>query len=75
MKRSVRVLFLSVCATVVAVAIWTVALLLNLLHWVLGDSAYLRPVAWVAVGVSVLAFWVVFHRYFSRVVPAESSFE
>ena len=75
MKRSARVVFLSLCATVVSVAIWSVALLLNLLQWIFGDVPYLREIGWAAVLVSALAFWAVFYRHFNRVVPVGNSFE
>ena len=69
--RQLRVLFLSICATTVAVAIWTVVLVLNLLHWLFGEAALVRPLAWCAVLASAAIFELVFYRYFNRVTPQQ----
>ena len=75
MQRSAHVIFLSVCATIVSVGMWTVTVFMNLLHWVIGDSPYLRPVGWTALVLSAIGFWVLFYRHFERTVPRESRFD
>jgi len=66
MPRKFRVLLFTLCATLVSVAIWVVAVLLNLLHWLFGEASFVNPVAWTLVVVSAAAFWVVFYRHFNR---------
>ena len=72
MRRSAYILFKTLCATVVAVAIWTVALLLNLVHWILGDGPLVREAAWALVVLSTVGFWILFYRHFARTVPRET---
>jgi len=67
--RKVRVLFLSLCATVVAVAIWVVVVMLNLIHWLLGDTSLTRAVAWALVIASLIGFQILFYRFFDRTLP------
>lgn len=65
-KRSLRVLFLSVCATVVSVAIWVVAVVLNLVHALWGKTDGSLILGWAITLISAVVFFVVFYRHFSK---------
>ena len=66
MNKRIRVIFLSVCATVVSVAIWTIAIVLNVLRVVLGESNNTTTVAWTITVISTAVFFGIFYRHFSR---------
>jgi hypothetical protein len=68
MSHRLRVVFFTACATVVSVAIWVVAVVLNLLAWLYGEPGISRPLVWGIVVVSAVAFWLVFYRHFNRSV-------
>jgi hypothetical protein len=70
-----RALLLSLCATVVSVAIWTVVLGFNLLWWAFGDAAFVRPLAWALLVISAVVFQVIFYRHFNREAQKESPLE
>ena len=67
--RQLRVLFFSLCATAVSVGFWVVAVLLNLLHWLLGDTSLARSLAWALTIASLIGFRAVFYRHFDRTLP------
>ena len=65
-RHSINAWLTSLCATTVAVAIWIVVVVLNLLHWLFGDAAFVRPLAWAILVVSAVAFQWLFYRHFSK---------
>jgi hypothetical protein len=64
--RQIRVVFFTFCATVVSVGIWIITFLLNLIHWLFGEAAFVHPLSWSIVILSSAVFWVVFYRHFSK---------
>lgn len=66
MSRKLRVLVLSACATLVAVAFWAVVIALNILRLVFGVTSTTKWVAWAIVIASAVGFFVVFFSHFSR---------
>jgi len=66
--RTLRVLFFTVCATIVSIGIWIVALLVNLLNWMLQPEGLSRPVVWSILVVSGVGFGLIFYRHFDRTV-------
>ena len=67
--RKMQVLFMSLCATVVSVGFWTVAILVNLLNWLFGKAEFVLPLARAIVALSTLGFFLLFYRHFDRTVP------
>jgi len=65
-KQRPQVWLSSLCATLVALAIWTVTVVFNVLHWLFGDAAFVRPLAWAILVASAVAFQWLFYRHFSR---------
>jgi membrane protein YdbS with pleckstrin-like domain len=66
MSRHVRVLFYTTCATAVSVAVWIVAIVLNVMQWLFGSTEAVESLAWVIVLLSTAVFGVIFYKHFSR---------
>ena len=66
MNKRLKILLLSVCATVVSVAIWIVAVVLNLVKVLFGEAGAAMWVGWLIAIASTVVFFVVFYRHFKR---------
>ncbi len=66
MTRRLRVLFLTVCATVVSVAMWVVVIVLNLIWALFGETEVAWWAGWTVTLISAGVFFAVFYRHFSR---------
>jgi hypothetical protein len=67
LKRRFRVLFYTICATIVACAGWVVLLFGGLLHLIYGAQGFPRVVFWIVLAISLPLFVIHFYRYFNRV--------
>lgn len=66
MTRRLRVLFFSVCATVVSVAMWVVVIVLNVIKALFGETVGAMWAGWAITLASAGIFFVVFYRHFSK---------
>lgn len=66
MMRLLKVVFLSICATVVSVAMWVVVIVLNVIRALFGETVGAVWAGWAITLTSAVVFFVVFYRHFSR---------
>ena len=62
------IFFLTLCATVVSVGIWTIAMLVNLLNRLFGEAEFVVPLEWTIVALSAIGFFLLFYRHFDRTI-------
>lgn len=66
MTKRLKILFLSVCATLVSVAIWVVAVVLNLIKVLFGETEGAMWAGWAITLTSAVIFFVIFYKHFSK---------